>query len=307
MINRALSYKVSFAIMYQSGNYRYILYNALFKICIPLGFKVSRDRWIILDSVLAVSSQIFIILKIFNSSLYFLIGRETVKLYNSSLQLVNTTFIESKCDAFYLNDKFIYAKLSPAHPFCTKLNYQLEKQPLFETLTKSCELFVSFVVDKLVYFSSSTNQVYFNDKCFSRLKIFSELSGHLVASVYVNNLRDCSIRIDASLQNSLNDQFICINKSEGWIRCYEVKANAEESGNKVADLVAENFLSDKIKTISNFYLTKDGYYVFIDHLNDSIYMYWSCFIILLIHFNCILFKGLFFFFSFFIKLVFVIG
>jgi len=201
-------------------------------------------------------------------------GREKIKLYNSSLQLVNTTFIESKCEAFYLNDRYIYAKLNPTHPFCAKLNYQLEKQPLFNTLKKSCDLFVSFVVDKLVYFSSDTSQVYFNDKCFSRLKIFSEVTGDLVASVHVNNLRDCSIRIDASLQNSLNDQFICINKCESWIRCYEVKVDpGAEGGSRVADLVAENFLSDKIKSISNFYLTKDGYYVFVDHLNDSIYIY----------------------------------
>merc|ERR1712243_212160 len=144
---------------------------------------------------------------------------------------------------------------------------------MFENFQKSNELFVSFVVDKLIYFSSHSDRIYFNDKCFSRLKIYSESTGDLLTSIHVNNLRDCSIRIDASLNNSINDQFICLNKNEGWLRCYDVKNNAENNTNIVPNLVAENFLSEKIKNISNFYVTKDGYYVFIDHLNDVIYFY----------------------------------
>lgn len=209
--------------------------------------------------------------------------REMIKLYNSSLNLISKVYIESICDAFYLNDMFIYAKLNATYPFVLKYNYELEKKSLFENFQKSNELFVSFVVDKLIYFSSNSDRIYFNDKCFSRLKIYSENTGDLLTSIHVNNLRDCSIRIDASLNNSVNDQFICLNKSEGWLRCYDVNnlMNDEDENNRMENksnnilpnLVAENFLSDKIKNISNFYLTKDGYYAFIDHLNDTIYFY----------------------------------
>lgn len=130
---------------------------------------------------------------------------------------------------------------------------------------------MSFVVDKLIYFSSNTNRIYFNDKCFSRLKIFSEVSGELLSSIHVNNLRDCSIRIDTSLNNSMNDQFICLNRTENCLRCYDIK-NFEMSADP-PELIAENFLSDKIKNITNFFLTKDGYYYFVDHLNDIIFFY----------------------------------
>ncbi len=198
-----------------------------------------------------------------------------IKLYNSSLQLITKTFIDSPCESFYLNDAYIYAKLASSnHPFVLKFTYELEAQPVFENLKKSNELFVSFVVDKLIYISSNTNRVYFKDKCFSRLKIFAEDSGELLFSVHVNNLRDCSIRVDASLHNSLNDQFICLNKTENWLRCYDIKTDmASENGLLVPQLIAESFLSDEIQNISNFYVSKDGYYVFVDHLNDSVYMY----------------------------------
>ena len=198
-------------------------------------------------------------------------GRDLVKLYNSSLQLITTIVIEFQCEAFLMNDSFVYLKLSGNYPYVLKFDYDLVRQPLFESFNKSSELFVALVVDKLVYFSSQSNRVYFNDKCFSRLKIYSELSGDLLHSLHINNLRDCSIRIDSSLNNSLNDQFICLNRSEHFIRCYDL----EDYENGGVNLVAENFLSDKIKNISNFYLTKDGYYVFVDHLNDAIYFYWD--------------------------------
>jgi len=198
-----------------------------------------------------------------------------IKIYNSSLQLITKTFIDSPCESFYLNDTYIYAKLTtPNHPFILKFTYQLEAQPIFQNLKRSNELFVSFVVDKLVYISSGTQRLYFKDKCFSRLKIFEEDSGDLLCSIHLNNLRDCSIRIDASLHNSLNDQFVCLNKSEKWLRCYDIKTDmANESGLLIPQLIAENFLIENIKNISNFYLTKDGYYVFVDHLNDSVYLY----------------------------------
>ncbi len=218
-------------------------------------------------------------------------GRDLIKLYNSSLQLITTCVIQYNCDAFYTNDLFIYAKINANYPYVLKYNHELKEQPIFKNIKKSnsCELFISFVVDKLVYFSSNTNRIYFNDKCFSRLKIFSELTGNLVNSIFINNLRDCSIRIDASLNNSFRDQFICLNKSENFIRCYDIGDDDEtELINAAADsndscvdvcslggasLLAENFLSEKIRNISHFYLTKDGYYVFIDHLNDSLYFY----------------------------------
>jgi len=209
---------------------------------------------------------------------YILIGltdnktsRNIIKLYNSSLNLKTTTFIENPCDSFFLNDQYIYAKTTATHPYIFKFDYDLTRKALFENVNKSNELFVSFVVDKLIYISSNTNRIYFNDKCFSRLKIFSEVSGELLSSIHVNNLRDCSIRIDTSLNNSMNDQFICLNRMENCLRCYDIKKF--ELGAGPPELVAENFLSDKIKNITKFFLTKDGYYIFVDQLNDIIFYY----------------------------------
>jgi hypothetical protein len=196
-------------------------------------------------------------------------GRHLLKLYNSCLELITTVVIEFKCEEFYTNDSFIYAKLNGNYPYVIKFDFDLVKQELFEHLESNTnELFVSFVVDKLVYFSCLTNRIYFNDKCFSRLKIYSEESGQLLNSIYVNNLRECSVRIDASLMNSAKEQFICLNKSEKCLRCYDFKDRENN-----ACLVTENTLSDVVRNISSFYLTKDGYYVFVDQLNDAIYFY----------------------------------
>lgn len=189
-------------------------------------------------------------------------GRDIIKLYNSSLQLITSIVTEFKCEQFYFNDLFLYTKLDSNYPYCYKFNYDLVKQSLFENLTSQTEIFVSFVVDKLIHFSSSTSRIYFNDKCFSRLKIFSETTGQLMNSIHVDNLRECSIRIDSSLINS--EQFLCLNKDKRCLRVYDACDGS---------LLVENYLSDLVKNVTSFYLTKDGYYVIVDNLNDSIYFY----------------------------------
>jgi hypothetical protein len=189
-------------------------------------------------------------------------GRDIIKLYNSSLQLITSIITEFKCEQIYFNDSYVYTKLDANYPYCYKFDYNLVKQPMFTNLSTKTEIFVSFVVDKLIHFSSNTNRIYFNDKCFSRLKIYSESTGHLINSIHVDNLRDCSIRIDSALINS--DQFLCFNKDKRYLRVYDASN---------ASLLAENYLSDSVTNVTNFYLTKDGYYVFVDNLNDSVYFY----------------------------------
>ncbi len=189
-------------------------------------------------------------------------GRDIIKLYNSSLQLITSIITEFKCEQIYFNDSYVYTKLDANYPYCYKFDYNLVKQPMFTNLSTKTEIFVSFVVDKLIHFSSNTNRIYFNDKCFSRLKIYSESTGHLINSIHVDNLRDCSIRIDSALINS--DQFLCFNKDKRYLRVYDASD---------ASLLAENYLSDSVTNVTNFYLTKDGYYVFVDNLNDSVYFY----------------------------------
>jgi hypothetical protein len=189
-------------------------------------------------------------------------GRELIKIYNASLQLITSIVTEFKCEQFFFNDSYLYTKLESNYPYCYKFDYDLLRHPLFESFTAQTELFVSFVVDKLIHISSNTNRIYFNDKCFSRLKIFSEMTGQLIGSIRVDSLRECSIRIDSSLVNS--DQFLCLNKEHRVLRVYDASDGS---------LLSENFLCKSIRNISNFYLTKDGNYVFEDTLNDCVYFY----------------------------------
>ncbi len=189
-------------------------------------------------------------------------GRELIKIYNASLQLITSIVTEFKCEQFFFNDSYLYTKLESNYPYCYKFDYDLLRHPLFESFTAQTELFVSFVVDKLIHISSNTNRIYFNDKCFSRLKIFSEMTGQLIGSIRVDSLRECSIRIDSSLVNS--DQFLCLNKEQRVLRVYDASDGS---------LLSENFLCKSIRNISNFYLTKDGNYVFEDTLNDCVYFY----------------------------------
>ena len=193
-------------------------------------------------------------------------GRDIVKLYNGSLQLITTTVIESKSENFFFNDNFIYAKLgSNVYPFLFKFDYCLNRVKLFDNMmNKTNELFISFSVDKLIHISSNSDRIFFNDKCFSRIKIFSELNGDLIQSISINGLRDASIRVDESLGYGMSEQLIYLNKGEKILRLFDPHNGA---------FTAENILSDSIANISSFFMTKDGNYVFVDYLNDAIHIY----------------------------------
>ncbi len=140
------------------------------------------------------------------------------------------------------------------------------RQPLLETISnksESNELYVSFVVDKLIYVSSAKNQIYFIDKCFSKIKVFSEMDGTLQETINLDNYqRYASIYMDTVL--SFSDQFLCVNLEDRSMKLYDKNGNY---------LLASNKLGDEIKNVSKFYLTQDGSYVFVDFLNDSIYYY----------------------------------
>jgi hypothetical protein len=101
------------------------------------------------------------------------------------------------------------------------------------------------------------------DKCFSQLKVFDEMSGDQLDTIHLNNLRDCHVLVDIYADGGNNIQFICINENERTVCVYD------ESG----QLLAENTICEKVKNISEFRLTKDGYYIFIDYINDNIYFY----------------------------------
>lgn len=192
-------------------------------------------------------------------------GRELLKMYNNSLEPVSSCFIEFKSNEIFMNDLYVYAKLESSYPFLLKFDYNLNKLNLFEKLsTTNSEVFLSFVVDKLVHISSDMNKLYFSDSCFSRIKIYSELNGDLLESIMISNLRDCSmIYVDFNLMNRSSEQFICVSSSDRLIRVYDTGG----------EVVSECKLNDEIKNVSEFYLTQDGSYVFIDDLNDSIYYY----------------------------------
>ena len=195
----------------------------------------------------------------------FKTGRDLLKLYNNSLELVSTVVLEFKSTELFMNENFIYTKLDSNYPFLLKFDYNLVKQPLnFET--ESCsDLFLSFVVDKLIYISSNLNRMYFMDNCFSKIKVYSELNGTLLDTIHMNNFRESSIFIDSSLidKQTNEQQFICLNSNDKLIRLYD------SSGS----ILVENELAEEIKSTSKFYLTQDGSYVFVDDLNDSIYFY----------------------------------
>lgn len=189
-------------------------------------------------------------------------GRDIIKLYNSSLKLITSIISEFKCEEFLFNDSNIYVKLDSNYPYCYKFDYNLTRQPMFENITSQTDLFISFVVDKLVFISSSC-KIYFNDKCFSRLKVFNEMNGDLLSSTPIDGLREFSVRMDASL--SVNEQFVCLNKEKRLLRCYRISD---------ACLLSETYLEQElVKHVSKFFLTNDGYFVFVDNLNDSVYFY----------------------------------
>lgn len=190
--------------------------------------------------------------------------RTILKLYDSSLNLVSSIYLEHKTSELFINDEFVYAQIeSNSHPFVCKYDYNLKRCAMFEKLKSDTELFVTLIVDKLVYISS-TEKLYFVDSCFSRLKVFDESNGTLLRSINLNNLRDACICVDyVRLQQTGLEQFIYVNRVDKTIKLY----------NEHGELMAENKLDEKIKCISEFHLSPDGSYVFVDHLNDSIYYY----------------------------------
>lgn len=188
--------------------------------------------------------------------------RNVLKLYNSALKLCATEVMTSErnCEELFMNDSAIYVKIDE-HPYAIKYDYEFQTLSLFEKLNKGNELFVSFIVDKLVHFSNN-NRIFFVDECFSRIKIFSETSGDLLNSIVINNLRDCLVQVVSSV-SAQDDQVIIFNPNDTCLRLYD------ENG----DLVCEKSLSAVLNNIAEFHVTKDGSYVFIDLLNDSIYFY----------------------------------
>ncbi len=195
----------------------------------------------------------------------FKTGRDLLKLYNSSLELISCCVLEFKSTELFMNESYLYTKLDSNYPFLFKFDYNLTRQPLHYEPEACSDLFLSFVVDKLIYVSSSLNRIYFMDNCFAKIKVFSELNGNLIDTIHMSNFRDSSIYIDSSLidKQSNEQQFICLNSNDKLIRLYD------SSGN----VLVENELAQEIKSTSKFYLTQDSSYVFVDDLNDSIYFY----------------------------------
>jgi hypothetical protein len=187
--------------------------------------------------------------------------RNLLKLFNNSLQLISSCVCDCKCTDIFMNDKYVYVKLS-AYPYAYKFDYNLVKMKLFDEYNNeksNKELFVSFVVDRLIGFSNS-DRVYFHDECFSRLKIYSLENGSLLDSLGVEGLRESLVRVHSS---QCEDNLICLNANEKSIRLFD------ENG----QFLTENYICDSIKNISAFYVTKDGCYIFVDFLNDCVYIY----------------------------------
>ena len=194
-------------------------------------------------------------------------GRDLLKLYNNSLEMITCSVLEFKANEVFMNDSFIYAKLDANYPFLLKFDYNLVKQEMVFEADSCSDLFLSFVVDKLIYVSSSLNRIYFMDNCFAKIKIYSELTGALLESIHMGeaNFRDCFVCLDASLldKQTNSELFICLNTNEKRIRLYDTNGR----------IVAENELASEVTATSKFYLTQDGSYVFVDDLNDSVYYY----------------------------------
>ena len=183
---------------------------------------------------------------------------DTLKLYDLALNLLNSIQLDHKCEEVFANDAHIYVRCD-AHPFLIKFDLNLKRMPLLEKVNQGNELFVSFIVDKLV--SISTNaRLYFSDKCFSKLKIYSEQTFELVDTIHVENLRDCLFRIDDANDQ---DQIILFNQNQKSLTLFDERGK----------LVIEKKLSDALSNVNEFYLTRDGHYAFVDYLNDTVYFY----------------------------------
>jgi len=89
--------------------------------------------------------------------------RTILKLYDSSLNLVSSIYLEYKTSELFMNDEFVYAQIeSNSHPFVCKYDYNLNRCAMFNKLKSDTELFVTLIVDKLVYISSM-EKLYFVD------------------------------------------------------------------------------------------------------------------------------------------------
>ena len=156
------------------------------------------------------------------------------------------------------------------------------------------DLFVSFVVDKLVHVSSRNNRMYFVDACFSRVKAYSELDGAMLESIRVENVRDQLVYMSSMLGDRVgNEQVVCVDAAKKTIRLYATTSDEKPPSppsttstndnvfnashflapSSSSPLLVENKLAEHIKHISHFHVTQDGSFVFVDMLNDAIYFY----------------------------------
>lgn len=193
-------------------------------------------------------------------------GRNILKLYNEKLYLIKMVFLDNPVNYVCFNSEFIYVKIDNMYPFLHKFDLELNKQDLFDNstndLTSKSDILVSLAVDKIICIEKS--RIYMLDKCFSSIKIYSELTGDLVETVEFKYARDCFVMLKIDeCEMDLDEKIICLNKTEKNLGVYD----------KYGNLIVENKLDASIKNINEFFICHDGSLMFLDSLNDAIYYY----------------------------------
>ncbi|CAF0995261.1 unnamed protein product [Brachionus calyciflorus] len=193
-------------------------------------------------------------------------GRHILKVFNQKLKLIKSIVLESQSNYIFLCEEFIYLKLDNVYPFLHKYNFNLEKESIFaenlNVLTSQSDILVSLNIDKII--TIQKNRIYFLDKCFSCVKVYSELNADLIECIKFKEVRDCFIKLVIDFeQDCLDEKIICLNTQKKTLSVYDKNEN----------IIVENKLDSGCKNINEFFLCPDGSLMFLDNLNDAIYYY----------------------------------
>ncbi|RNA03547.1 hypothetical protein BpHYR1_040187 [Brachionus plicatilis] len=194
-------------------------------------------------------------------------GRNMLKLFTDKLSLVKSVILDDKASFLYLNNDFVYAKMSTVYPFLHKFDYNLEKQPVFNCEAKGLnarsDLLACLNLESILAVENS--RIYLLDEYFSCINVYSEQSGEFLEKIRLRNCANCFVKLSFGTQNEENNEerVVCVDRENKTLGIY----------GKNKKLIVENRLESSVKNVDSFFLCHDGSLMLTDNLNDFIYYY----------------------------------
>lgn len=193
-------------------------------------------------------------------------GRNMLKLYTDKLKLLKSIILDDKASYLYLNDDFIYAKISNVLPFLHKFDYNLDKQKIFSSETKNInansDLLACLNLETIMAIENS--RIYLFDEYFSCINVYCEKSGIYLERIKLRNCNNCFVKLYLEDKDQDSGEKIVIVDRESKTLCVYGKDK---------NIIVENRLESCVENIDSFFLCHDGSLMFIDNLNDFIYYY----------------------------------